>query len=118
MSWFALFAVGFGGCAGAVTRSVVGPFVQRRAQSAYPVGTLVINIVSCFVAGVLLRVQIGGILGLALAMGFLGGFSTLSTVVFESIEFMFHGHARAGIANLLVTYACALVAVAVGFLVG
>jgi CrcB protein len=117
MSWLTLIAVGLGGSAGALARSIVGPYVQRRAQSAYPVGTLVINIISCFIAGVLLHVQIGGALGAMLVVGFLGGFSTLSTVVFESIEFMFHGHAREGIANLFLTYICALAAAAAGFFI-
>ena len=115
MSLLAFVAVGFGGAAGALARGFLGPFIQGRLISAFPWGLLFINILSCCAAGVILRLELGGIMALALTMGFLGGFSTLSAVVFESIEFMFHGHIGKGIANLLGTYACALAAAALGF---
>lgn len=51
----------------------------------------------------------------ALTMGFLGGFSTLSTMNCEAVDRIAQGHVRIGVAYLAVTYAGTIGAAALGF---
>ena len=48
-----LVLVGLGGFAGAVARRAVDVWVSDRAQSAFPYGTLVINLTGSFLLGLL-----------------------------------------------------------------
>ena len=81
MSPLLLVAVGFGGALGALCRSKATGFLKARTHGDFPVATLIINICSCTLAGIALAAQanLNEVLYLAATMGFLGGFSTLST---------------------------------------
>lgn len=115
MSIFAFICIGIGGAFGALARAVLSKWLQDRSPINFPLGVMLVNIISCFIAGVFLQLSFGNLFALTMTMGFLGGFSTLSTVNFESIELMFSGRIGTGIANLLLTYVVALVSAACGF---
>ena len=53
--------------------------------------------------------------GIALTMGFLGGFSTLSTMNCEAVDMVTEGHRGEAAAYLVVTYGSTLGAAALGF---
>lgn len=59
--------------------------------------------------------QIDDIVYLALTMGFLGGFSTLSTMNFEAVELVSQRHYAEGFGYLATTYASTIGAAALGF---
>lgn len=61
------------------------------------------------------QMQLDGIVHLALTMGFLGGFSTLSTMNFEAVELVSQRHYKEGIGYLATTYTSTIGAVALGF---
>ena len=48
-------------------------------------------------------------------MGFLGGFSTLSTMNCEAVDLILGGKRALGVAYVAATYACTLGAAALGF---
>lgn len=48
-------------------------------------------------------------------MGFLGGFSTLSTMNCEAVDLILGGERALGVAYVAATYACTLGAAALGF---
>lgn len=81
--------VGCGGFFGSICRYLTGVFVQRFTEH-WQMGTLAANISGCFVIGGIMTLSSRGVtlspeVRLALATGFCGGFTTMSTMVFEGI---------------------------------
>lgn len=86
-----LLLIGIGGGAGSILRFVVGGYVQGLSGSLFfPYGTLVVNVVGCFVIGFLthLAETHGNFTPEARALifvGVLGGFTTFSTFGNEAV---------------------------------
>lgn len=107
--------VGAGGALGAMARVFCLRVLKPRLPESLPFPTLLVNVTACFAMGVLTNVSLGHTLQLALCMGFLGGFSTLSAVNAESLQYLRnHQYARC-FGYLGLTYAAALAACAAGF---
>lgn len=83
--------VGAGGFVGAGLRFLVSGWVYQLVPNAgFPWGTLVVNVVGCLVLGLLGGLaEVRGVLSattrLFLFIGVLGGFTTFSTLAFETI---------------------------------
>ena len=97
--------VGLGGFVGSVLRYLVG-FIPTGAVAAFPIKTLVINIVGSFVIGLVcaLASKLGTAMNpqllLFLKVGVCGGFTTFSTFALESNSLI-----QAGNTPLAVLYA-------------
>ena len=110
MSAGAWIGIGLLGGLGAVARVVLGAAVDARARSAFPWGTLAVNVTGAFALGALVGAGLGGD-GYALAAtGFLGAFTTFSTWVVDSRLL----GARLGAANLAAAFALGLLAAWLG----
>ncbi len=88
-----LLIVGTGGFIGAVARYGLSGLVHRYFEGSFPYGTLFVNVVGCFVIGVLMSlVEDGHIFRpewrLFLMIGLLGSFTTFSTLGFETLELL------------------------------
>jgi CrcB protein len=83
-----LIWIAVGGAAGSVSRYLLGAVVQRASAAAFPVGTLVVNVVGCFLIGVLVQhythIQTSPMMRAALITGFCGGFTTFSAFGIET----------------------------------
>ncbi len=85
-----LLLVGAGGAVGAIARFGLGLLVQKVWAAAFPLGTLLVNVLGCLAIGALApllegdppRLGEGG--RLFLVVGFLGGFTTFSAFGFET----------------------------------
>ena len=83
--------VGAGGFLGSVTRFAVGELANRLFPlTAFPYGTLTVNVMGCFLMGLLTGLAdthqlMGPNLRLFLTIGFLGGFTTFSAFGYETI---------------------------------
>ena len=113
--------VAVAGALGAVLRYGVSGLVQRITGEGFPLGTLVVNALGCFVAGFLTGAlmsstqQMREEVRVALFIGLLGGFTTYSTFAKESLAMVNDGEwARVG-AYVLLTNALCLVGVWVGY---
>lgn len=117
MSLIAFIAVGCGGALGALCRSKATTALKQRFVGMFPIPTLLINICACTLAGVFLalQAQTNEVAYLAFTMGFLGGFSTLSTMNFEVVDLIKRGYRRMGVAYLATTYASTLGAASLAF---
>ena len=117
MNLLSLILVGVGGALGALCRHKASVFMKSRCRSLFPWPTLVINLASCTIAGCALAagVAMGDLAFTVLTMGFLGGFSTLSTMNCEAVDRFAQGHAKIGVAYLAASYAGTLGAAAIGF---
>ncbi len=112
--------VGAGGLIGSLTRYAVGGWVNNLAGNpSFPYGTLAVNIIGCFVIGVLAglaatRTVIGIDTRAFLMIGVLGGFTTFSAFGLETIELLRRGEFFMGISNAAVQVTLGLVAVWAG----
>ncbi len=118
-----LVLVGLGGFAGAVVRWLVDAWVSDRNPTAFPLGTLVINLAGSFLLGLLfawvierdlLAPEVRG----PLMIGFLGAFTTFSTFMLESWRLVEDGAWALALLNLGGSLALGLVAVLAGLAVG
>jgi len=89
-----LFLVALGGALGATVRYLVTAWVQQRLDS-FPWGTLVVNLLGSFLIGMVLELTIRGFLSsqarLFLAVGILGGFTTFSSLSWETLALLEDG---------------------------
>ncbi|MBT2649454.1 CrcB family protein [Bacillus sp. ISL-34] len=83
-----IFAVGFGGAAGAILRYCV---ILTAGHSFFPFGTFLINIVGSFLLGMIngyFASKKKSLVFLALGSGFCGGFTTMSTFSQEVVNLL------------------------------
>jgi fluoride exporter len=87
-----LLAIGAGSFIGGVLRYLLTLFVQSRATIAFPFGTLAVNLIGCFLMGLLFALLSKSALGaewrLFLVTGILGGFTTFSAFSLESVHML------------------------------
>ena len=84
-------AVAAGGALGAAARYFLGGTVLSRVAPSFPVATFVINVTGSFVLGFFLtiaaeRVVLGPHIRLAIAVGFIGAYTTFSTFEYETLR--------------------------------
>lgn len=117
MSPLTLIMVGLGGAAGALCRHRALSFMKPRSNSWFPWPTLLVNLASCTVAGTALAgaAALGQTAYIALTMGFLGGFSTLSTMNCEAVDLAGEGRRSMAAVYVAATYALTLGAAGAGF---
>ncbi len=118
-----LVLVGLGGFAGAVARRLLDLWVSDRNPTAFPLGTLVVNLSGAFVLGFLFAwaterdVLPASVRG-PLMIGFLGAYTTFSTWMLESWRLVEDGAWQLALLNLLGSIALGLIAVVAGLAVG
>lgn len=83
--------VGIGGFIGSVARYVTTVFVHKIFSTNFPLGTLIVNLVGCFLIGIILGLfEKGEVLSpemrLLLSVGFCGGLTTFSTFTNDTIN--------------------------------
>ena len=102
------------GAAGTATRYLLAMWAARQFGSAFPYGTLIVNMAGCFaIAGVMhvATVQLWPpTLRAALTIGFLGGFTTYSAFNYETMQLAQEGAWGAALLNLALTIGGCLVA--------
>lgn len=98
--------VGLGGFLGSVLRYWAGSAVQQFANNpTFPVGTLTVNLVGCFVIGFLSQLaDARGVFTpearLFVFVGILGGFTTFSTFGNETMNFLRGGEGLPALLNV------------------
>ena len=112
--------VGLGGFIGSVGRYAGSGLAHRLLpQSAFPVGTLAVNVAGCLLIGLLAGLaEIRGVLSPAarvfLLIGVLGGFTTFSTFGYETLQMMRDGQLLRGTLNVTLQVVAGLFAVWAG----
>jgi CrcB protein len=98
-----ILLVGFAGLAGTLCRYWLSGAVSRRYGEAFPAGTLAVNLVGCFAAGLLFhfmqeRWDFDETARAAVFVGLLGGFTTFSSYGLQTFALLREG--RVGLAAL------------------
>ena len=90
-----ILAIGAGSFIGGVFRYLLSQFIQGRFLTAFPLGTLGVNIIGCFLIGLVFGLADRGNLTqewrLFLATGILGGFTTFSAFSNETVGMLRDG---------------------------
>ena len=110
------------GVGGLLRYAVSGLFAERWGGT-FPWHTFAINVGGAFLLGALMALSaerglVGPELRLALGVGVLGGFTTFSTLSFESIALIEKGMALQGFANMFGSGVLGLLAALAGVVVG
>jgi CrcB protein len=102
------------GAAGAVCRYLLSGAVQSGSRSDFPIGTLTVNLTGALLIGLVAGVGDGSTGALA-ALGFLGGFTTFSTWMIETIRLGMVQLRLRAVLNLAVTLTLGIGLTAVGY---
>ncbi len=119
-----LLLVGTGGFIGASLRFLVSGLVQRLDPlGTFPYGTLSVNVIGCFVIGVLgAMADARGVFGpsarLVIFLGVLGGFTTFSTFAYETLALLRDGEALRAGANVVASVSLSMIFVWLGYVLG
>ncbi len=86
-----LLIIGTGGFIGSISRYLVQQALHEKFDTSFPLGTMTVNIIGSFIIGLVYALsEKGGVLSpewrLFLAVGFCGGFTTFSSMAFESLQ--------------------------------
>ncbi len=112
-----------GGGLGAAARYWLSGMVYTRLGNAFPFGTLVVNIVGCFMIGLLMslledRFLVYPSIRIFLTIGILGGFTTFSSFSFETITLLQDGQILYGTTNILISIITCVGGTWIGFSLG
>jgi CrcB protein len=118
LGWLAL-----AGALGTVSRYGLAGLVQRLSGGSFPWGTLVVNLLGCFLAGLLWgmfekRGVVTALPRTVLLVGFLGAFTTFSTLTLETTEMLRASELMYATANLTVQNGIGLAAIFAGTMLG
>ncbi|QIK82351.1 CrcB family protein [Sanguibacter sp. HDW7] len=106
------------GGVGAAARFWVDGAIRARHPGPMPVATMSINVAGSLLIGVLLGLQLGGVLapdGFAmLATGFCGGFTTFSTAMVEAVRLLQDGDVRRAWGSVALTLVLSVAAASLG----
>ena len=96
MSAVAIFSVALGGAIGSIARYCVGVYASKLLGTAFPWGTLLINVTASFLLGVLTEAFALGwdaapTTRTLLIVGVCGGYSTFSTFSLEVLTLVYRG---------------------------
>ena len=90
-----ILAIGIGSCIGGICRYLLSQFIQNKFLSTFPFGTLGVNIIGCFLIGIVFGLSERGNFTmewrLFLATGLLGGFTTFSSFSNETVSLLRDG---------------------------
>jgi CrcB protein len=118
-----IVAIGIAGALGALARYGLDGAVSRRLPTSFPWGTFVVNVSGALVLGFILTLMTEQLttapwLRSALAIGFLGAYTTFSTLTYETYRLLEDGALGRAAANLLGSAMACLVAVYLGVVAG
>jgi CrcB protein len=118
-----LIFLAVGGAFGAVSRYLVQGWVQDLTGGRFPWGTFVVNISGSFMLGLLFalamdRAVLSPEVRLPLMVGFIGSYTTFSTLMLESWSLVEEGDIVYMLGNLVGSVVIGMIAVVAGLAVG
>lgn len=101
MDWI---LIGLGAGLGSVARYEIGRRMAGRQSILKIPGTFVVNLTGAFLLGLVVAMSAHGLWWSLLADGFLGGFTTFSTLMVETVVLIRGNRFANGLVYLLVTF--------------
>ena len=118
-----IVAVGVAGAFGALARYGIGGLILSRGGRTFPWETFVVNVTGSFVLGFVFTVMAEQLtaapwLRTAVTLGFIGAYTTFSTLEFETYRLLEDGALALAFANVVGSIAAGLLAVYLGIVAG
>ncbi len=118
-----LALLGMAGALGSLSRYGLSGLVQEHAGSAFPWGTLAVNLLGCLLAGVFTslaeqRLNISAEARIIVMVGFMGAFTTFSTFMLETVRLFDDAEWLRAILNILVHNVAGGLALLAGLFLG
>lgn len=115
-----ILLIGLAGLVGTLLRYWIAGVVARRYGEAFPAGTLLVNLLGCFLAGLLFyllqeRFAVNQTLHTIMMVGLLGGFTTFSAYGLQTFTMLRDGAFAPAALYLLLSNAVGLMMVWVGY---
>ena len=115
-----LLIVGAGSFIGGAIRYLLSTFMKNVCGSGFPWGTLSVNLLGCFLFGIIFAIfsknnSTGNTLHLLLTTGICGGFTTFSTFAHESVQMLQHGNTFGFIGYVATSIIAGLAFMALGY---
>ena len=107
-----------GGFIGAICRYWFTILIKRKNRYRFPLGTLLVNLIGSFLLGFLYGFTNDNNVRLLLGTGFLGAFTTFSTVNLETMQLLESKERFTAFIYLALTYIGGIVFAFAGFMVG
>ncbi len=120
MSLTLIWCVGLGSALGGMSRFVLFVFIQQKADTTFPVGTLLINITGSMILGFVLQYATGSAtmspeVRAFFTTGFCGGYTTFSTFSFETARLIQDGDYGRASLYVILSVAVSLAGMFAGF---
>jgi CrcB protein len=115
-----LIYVIIGSSIGGAARFLAQEFVHKRFPSFIPLSTLSVNIIGCFIIGIIYALaeksKISAEVRILIATGFCGGFTTFSSFAFENVKLLQDGEFFNTALYIILSLVIGFVAVYLGIL--
>ena len=113
--------IAIGGACGSILRYQVSTVVQSRIPAGFPYGTFVVNMSACVIMGFVMTLLTERLTAdpnwrFLIPIGFVGAYSTFSTLEFETFRAVSEGAAYVAAANVAGSFAAGYVALWAGVL--
>ncbi|MCL6571357.1 MAG: CrcB family protein [Bacillus sp. (in: Bacteria)] len=113
-----LIFVSIGGFFGAICRFAVSKFVQSLKKTSFPIGTLAVNLTGAFLLGLLVGMHVVGDYYTLLGIGFMGAFTTFSTMMLELDQLKMAGESKTYYLYLASSYTIGIILIYFGLVIG
>lgn len=111
------FLLAFGGSLGAVFRFLFVSYSKKFNFANWPVGTFLINSLGSFFMGLIFNLKIKATILLSFGTGFLGGFTTFSTFIYEAMLLFEEGFTKKALTYLVFSVATGFISFYFGWLI-
>ena len=113
-----ILLIGCGGFAGAVSRFLFSKFANSFVE-IFPIGTLGVNIIGSFLIGfigfsLLFSQDVSPDVRDMITVGFIGGFTTMSSFAFETVKLTELGHVPMAVLNITLNLVLCIGAILAG----
>ncbi|AXB13897.1 fluoride efflux transporter CrcB [Listeria monocytogenes] len=110
--------VGVGAVFGSLARYLFSNWMKKNGQSQFPWGTYLINMTGAFLLGIIIGSDLSVIWTLLLGTGFMGGFTTFSTLKSESVDLLLRKKHFLFLTYLSLSYCIGLLMAFAGLYIG
>ena len=115
--------IGLGGFLGSIARYALSTSIYRAVGESFPYGTLAVNIIGCFIIGLLMtvfqdRFVVHPNFRFLIIVGVLGGFTTFSSFSYETFALMKAGNFIDAAMNSIISLTGCVVATWGGYFTG
>ena len=118
MTMLNLFMVGIGGFFGAIARYFISKHLNNKSTFRVPAGTLTVNLIGACLLGFLTGIKVNPMILLILGTGFMGAFTTFSTLKLEMTQMYKHKQYKRFLLYTGCTYGFGILLAYIGFLFG